>query len=357
MSITQRELARTLKVSPSTVSKVFRNAPDIGHETKARILAGAAELGYKSPLGLGAAAMKRAADEPVNRYVGVFYCHDGKKNATSSHNNVLYLDGLSEAAHHAGASLIIEQITGDGNALLDPQTQPVAMRNGVLSGLVLIYHFEEEVVRRLAEVMPITTVTHWVPGARCDHVDSDHIAGVQMLVAHLKNLGHRRIGYIARRFNYSFELSRYSSFHRALMHEGLEFVPEISIVNRHKQDMLDPAEAARIIASKLADGVTAWLCSTDMYAFQIIGHLEKMGIDVPGQVSITGFDNFESVQDTVYNKQLTTVKTRFRDMGYVALERLFQRIENPALPSMQMMLDCPLVVGETTAPVNNRYLR
>ena len=355
MTITQREVARSLNVSPSTVSKVFRNAPDICSETKAKILAGAAQLGYKSPLGLGASTLKRRSDQPESRFVGVFYCHDGKKNASTSHNNVLYLDGLSEAAHDAGASLIIEQISGDGSALLDPEQQPVAMRNGVLSGLVLIYHFEEEVVRRLAEAMPVVTVTHWVPGAQCDHVDSDHIAGVQNLVAHLKNLGHRRIGYVARRFNYSFELSRFSSFHRALTHESLEFVPDACIVN--KEDMLDPVDAAKIIAGKLSDGVTAWLCSTDMYAFQIIGHLEKMGIDVPGQVSITGFDNFESVQDIVYSKKLTTVKTRFRDMGYVALERLFQRIGNPALPPMQMMLDCPLVVGETTASVNGRHQR
>lgn len=345
MSITQRELAKELNLSPATISKVFRNAHDIGHATRSRVLSEAARRGYKAPLSLSATRVQRGGRKQNRKFAGVFY-HANNKNLQQT--DVLYLDGLSEAAQDMGVSLIVHRIEDDGSDLLLPSNQPVAMRDGLLNGIILIHCFDEHVVQNLAEAMPIVTITHWVPDAKCDHIDSDHIGGVQRLVQHLKDLNHRRIGYMARRVNSSFELSRYASFHRAMTHERLDVLPDATIVNR--KDRLDPSDAAKVIADQLHSDVTAWVCSTGAYAYQIMTELERMGVDVPGQVSIVGFDDNDLTRHNDTQRQLTTVGTPFRTMGYVSLVRLFQRAENPNFPPMQVLLDCPLVVGDTTGP-------
>ena len=310
------------------------------------MLSEAARIGYKAPLSLSATRVQQSSRRHDRKFAGVFY-HANNKNRQQA-DDVLYLDGLSEAAQDMGISLIVQRIEDDGSDLLLPSKQPVAMRDGLFSGIVLIHCFSEPVVRRLAETIPVVTITHWVPDAKCDHIDSDHICGLQRLIQHLKGLGHRRIGYVSRRINSSFELSRYASFHRAMAHERLEVLPDAAVLNR--EDHLSPVAAAKVIAEQLHSEVTSWVCSTGAYASQIMTELQRMGIDIPGQVSIVGFDDNDLSHHGDPLRQLTTVETPFRTMGYISLVRLFQRAENPNFPPMQVLLDCPLLVGDTTGP-------
>lgn len=352
MSVTQRAVAKQLNVSPATVSKAFRSAPDIGHETRARILSEAARMGYQPPLAPSNSGSRQSGQHSATKFAGVF---SSRRTKGGGFDDMLYLDGLSEAAQNLNVSLVVQRIDQQGDDLLTRETQPVAMRDGLLSGLVFVHRFEEQVIRRLSATMPAVTITHWVPEASCDHVDSDHVSGVQRLVDHLQQLGHRRIGFMGRRTNFSYELSRFASYQRALLHEGLEIIPEAGVINRDEKSK--PIEAAQIMVELLSRDVTAWVCSTDYYAHQIIDSLESMGVSVPDDISLVGFDDLEDVRDLGYRRKLTTVKTRFREMGYTAIERLLRRVDNPSLSPIQILLDCPLVVGDTSGPPNKKSRR
>lgn len=351
VSVNQRFIARALNFSPATVSKAFRNSPDISSGTKALILDEASKLGYRVPLNTKSMNGREAKTGQKSGFVGVFYCHRQTDEVRADHGNVLYLNGLSKVASLYNSSLIVHRVSDDGHELLDPAQQPVALREGLLSGVVLIYRFAEDVVRQLAEKIPVVTLTHWVPGAKCDHVDSDHISGIQRLVAHLKGLGHRRIGFATHGCEFSSEQSRFSSFMRALVHEGLEIIPEALLLNRERRVFAD--ELSKQVIDKRRLGVTAWVCASDAMANYLIESLKQMGCNVPGQLSITGFDRLEKDED---KSVLTSVKTPIWEMGIAAMEQLMRRVNNPGMAPGQLLIDCPLVVGGTTGPVEAKML-
>lgn len=342
---TQREIARRLSLSPSTVSKAFRNCTDICPQTRDLITKEAEKIGYVAPVS-PKVDDQQSNGEVKSRFIGVFYCDDGE--SPTEPKNIMYLDGLSSAATRLNASLIVHRVENSRD-LLDPQLQPPALKNGLLEGLILIYKFEEEVVRKLAQMLPIVTITHWVAGAHCDHIDSDHIGGMQTLVRHLKSLGHTKMGFAGMAPGKGYDKSRASSFIRALLNEGLEVMPEvIDLLRTERPERQDCRKMAELIAGNPQRGITAWLCSSDWAAFHIVANLEEMGIRVPEDISVAGFDKINSLRkDANKLRELTTVATPFTGMGRTALERLDYRIAHPGCEPVQILLNCEFCAGTT----------
>lgn len=342
--ISQKELARRLNISPATVSKALRDATDVSPELKARIRSEASQAGLKGaepqPGGRRAAAGDASA-----RFLGVVYVRRSSVLAT---NEMLYFDGFSEEADARGLPLVVHQCDQDGRVLLDPNNWPTALRGGLVDGLALVFPFEPEVVRFLAERFPVVTLTHWVPGARADLVDSDHLSGMDRLVGHLAELGHRRIGYLMTGGPTVFERSRYTSMIRALM---LRDLPPPAACwsgdgdSGHEE--LHRAAAQAVIEGR-GQGITAWMAASDRLIDRILPYLSAAGLRVPEDVSLTGFDNFQHILTTT--RRITTVQTPSREMGREAIRLLLERVADRERPPRQLLMDTPLVIGDTTGP-------
>jgi LacI family transcriptional regulator len=344
--VTQRQLARELRISTAAVSKVFRNGSDVSEETRARVLDAAARRGYRLPEGRAFAA---GAGPAAARFIGVFYCQGpplpAEPREQQQHGSVLYLDGLSEAASRFNVSLVVHRVGGDSSDILEPAKQPPAFRDGLLAGLVLIYRFEPHVVQALARQSPCVTLTHFVPGARCDHVDSDHIGGMSKLVEHLHGQGHRCIGYLGGARPFAYDEARFGSYARALARFGLGFKPWM-LINAIEHDADARRVTERAVAA-MARGVTAWCCVSDGAARALWRELRGRCVRVPRDVSITGFDANQPWPD---EERITTVAAPFRDMGVEAVRTLLRRIEDPTAPRRQVLLDCALELGVSTGP-------
>ena len=296
-----------------------------------------------------AATGHTATAETPARFIGIFYCQGPPlkepREQQPQHGSVLYLDGLSEAAPWFNASLVIHRVSDLSTDILDPAKQPPAFRDGLLAGLVLIYRFEPRVVTELAARFPCVTLTHFVSGARCDHVDSDHIGGMSKLVEHLHGLGHRRIGYLGGQRPFAYDEARFGSYARAMARLGLAFEPSmLANVFEHDADMRSVSDRAMAAIER---GVTAWCCVSDGVARSLWRCLRERGIRVPEDVSITGFDANQPWPD---EQRITTVAAPFRDMGVEAVRTLLRRIEHPETPPRQILIDCALEIGVSTGP-------
>lgn len=341
--VNQKLIAQQLKLSPATVSKSFRNHPDISPETRAKVLAYAAELGYHPEVvGWGG----RFGQGPTaGRFLGVLI-HDNHGAGFADYSGQGYVTGLSEAASKYDASLIVHRFSGDSKLILDPAHQPAAMRQKALQGLILVHRYDPAVVKELAAQIPCVTLTFYVPGARCDHIDSNYTGAISALVTHLHELGHERIGYVGHPNHPSNSFARFGAFAQSLARRGL--LLEMPNVVDVFDTVGDWDKQAEIVERRLKQGVTAWVCSVDTVAYHLFRRLRDAGYDVPGDVSITGYDSDEPMFGL---PQLTTVRVPFVDMGAYALSRLLERIDRPALPQKQTLLDCTLVRGQSTGPV------
>lgn len=285
----------------------------------------------------------RRRKSPQSRFVGVmFYDAEGgpPERDTSGRG---FLTGLSEAAALHDTSLIVHRFGPDSMQILDSARQPTALRDGLLEGLILVHRIDPQAVRELASRLPTVLLTHAVSNVRADLVDSDHAGAMGKLMDHLHKLGHRRIGFVGRFQSMPYSQARFGSFCQSLSRLNLELRPDwlLNVFSDYDFD-----RQAELAAEAVKAGVTAFMCANDHVGYEITRRLIDLGLRVPEDVSLTGFDAMEPILNC---PPLTTVRVPFEEMGAAALMRLLARIQRPSLPALQNLFDCQLVVGQTTA--------
>jgi LacI family transcriptional regulator len=335
MRINQTEIARRLKLSTATVSKSLRNHPDINPTTRARVLDLAAQLDYQVRYDSRVDNKKKTGV----RFVGVM-AYGGIPDTPADHAALRYMAGLSEAAETHRVSLVVHHVFGDSRKLLDADSQPAAMRQGILEGLILIHRFDAEVVRELSNRMPCVTLVHYVPGTRLDHVDADCLGAMNLAARHLHGLGHRRIGFFGFQKQISHSLARFAAYATAMLGLDLPFEEAVECGGENLPAAIDH------VARRAGEGVTAWMCGSDYAGYQLCQELAARGLRVPEDVSVTGFDGSPPPMGMT---PLTTLRVPFQEMASVALNRLVNRIRHPASPGRQILLECHLVPGGSTA--------
>ena len=241
----------------------------------------------------GAVANRQA--EKQTRFIGVLM-YDTPGSSALDLAGRGFLTGLSEGAAAHNASLVVHRFGGDNRQILDAARQPAAMRDGLLEGLALIHRFEPEVVRELAMRLPVVSLTHFVPGVRTDLVDSDHIGAIAKMVDRLHEHGHRRIGFVGRAPNLSYSQARFGSFCQSMARLGLEVDPAAS-VNVFKE-IADLDRQADLVTSLIRKrGYTGFVCASDLVGYQTCRRLIDRGVRVPQDVSLTGFDALDPLND------------------------------------------------------------
>lgn len=352
--INQKDLAERLQLSQGTISKALRGLRGINAETRARVLDELTALGIphpepKPPSPKAPKKAPAASAEPVGssvestRYLGVL---SSGATAASAGFVLPYYSGLHAAADALGIPLVWHQVPGDGRDLLDESTWPAALRKRMVDGLVLVYRFDPEVVRALAERFPVVTVTHWAPGAHADHVEADPFAGMARLVDHLAERGHRRVGYVMHTGRTWYEGSRYAAFVEAWRARDPEHPSMPWLEAGNGPDAW--TAVGRAIKDGLRQGITAWMADSDGTVSALLPALTAAGVRVPDDISLTGFDDFAQYLPPM--RPVTTVQTPTYDMGTEAVRLLIHRIQHPQARPVKLFVDTPLVIGETTGP-------
>jgi DNA-binding LacI/PurR family transcriptional regulator len=254
---------------------------------------------------------------------------------------------MSEAAARQDVSLIVHRFSGDSRMILDPTHQPPAMRQNALQGLILVHRYDRDVIVDLSAKLPCVTLTFYVNGARCDHIDSNYIGAMAGLVDRLQKLGHTRFGFIGHPNHPSNSFARFGAFAQALASRKLPL--ELENVIDVYDAVGDWCRQADLVEQRLRAGVTAWICSVDTVGYHLWRTMQSRGYQVPGDLSITGYDMDEPMLEM---PQLTTVRVPFAEMGSYALSRLLDRIENPTMSQTQTLLDCDIIDGQSIGPIS-----
>jgi LacI family transcriptional regulator len=347
-SINQKLLASELNLSPATVSKSLRNHPGINAQTRARVMAAAAAKGYRLQ-----PRRESVSDEfspTASETVAVLLSED-RRTVGRDVPALGFLTGLSEQASHANVSLAVHRFSGDSRQLLDPATQPAALRAGYVRGAVLVHQFDLDVVAYLAQRMPVVTLIRDTPGVVKDHVDANHASAMYAIVKHLADLGHKRIGFVGRSPALRYSAARFGSFIQAMTSLGLDVAPRAMIRAFREtiptEVIFDDSVVDAVMHAIKDDGVTAFACASDGVGYRLAAALAERGVSVPHDVSLTGFDG---VDPTPGIRQLTSVATPFEQIGRAGFQMLRERMRDASLPSRSVLIECRFVRGETTAP-------
>jgi LacI family transcriptional regulator len=177
-------------------------------------------------------------------------------------------------------------------------------------------------LERLSRQLPVVTLAG-TPTPTTVNVDGDNRAGMKELARHLvRDHGYRSLAYLGGHVDSPDNLARCAAFGEQVAADGAQFV-----TGPQWQGNYLAAGGARVIEGLLADGAPlpqAIACANDQTALGVVYALMRHGIEVPGGVAITGFDDIPVARHL--RPQLTTVRQPITDLGVTAFETLYSMI-------------------------------
>jgi LacI family transcriptional regulator len=331
---TIHDVAESSGFSKSTVSNVIRGAGHVSPQTRSRVLEAAARLGYR-PNALARNLVQRRTSTlglVVGDLANPFYSELAK---------------LVEAhASEAGYTTMI--CNTDGRAESERARVESLLEHRVAGILMLQFSGDGAIVGELlAQDVPLVVASCWEERSDCVAVDDAEAA--REAVEHLVGLGHRRIAYVSSDLvEPATDRARLEGYRRALAAAG---EPPPPVVRLEQPAYLRSDTDLRAALGRALDGAdapTAFFCSNDLVAVDLLETLEEAGLGIPASVSVVGFDDIALAG--LARIALTTVAQPTDELAGAGVELLLRRIEGGSdLPLVQRRLDARLVVRASTA--------
>ena len=322
------DVAARVGLSPASVSMVLSGAPGPSAATRQRVLEAAAELGYRPDRTASLLARRRTHLVGVQLQAGsVFHAE--------------LVEDLYEAAEGHGYDVVLSAVTRTRDerrateTLVDFRCEALVLLGPVAPAAELA---------ALGRQLPVVVVGRRVPGGGVDVVRSADADGVAQVVDHLAALGHRSIVYVDGGKG-TIAADRRRGYRRAMRSNGLD--------GRLRVLAGDHTEAAGVRAARLLldEGrplPTAVVAFNDHCAVGLLDALTRAGVEVPGEVSVAGYD--DSGLSRLAHVNLTTVNQDARRQATQAVAAVVERLDGGRATPREVVLAPRLVVRGTTGP-------
>jgi LacI family transcriptional regulator len=340
---TMTDVAKAAGVSQSTVSMVLNNMAGarLAVDTRARVLSVAMELGYRLPR-RDPVLQGSAAAGPGTRNL-IAYLVD--ELSTSPHP-VQSVDGARDAAWQHGCVLSVAVTRGNTE-----QEQALIASFGAhpqLLGFIYSTIFTREVALPAALAgVPTVLLNCHDPAFGGPSVVPSELAGGHAATEHLLAKGHTRIAYINGETWMEAAKDRLRGYRRALATHDIAFDPQL--VRDGDWNASSGYVATRELMA-LERPPSAIFCANDLMAIGALDALHELGLAVPGQVAVMGYDDQEIAQHT--RPPLSTALLPNYEMGRNALEALLELTSGgglrPGGKGKLIKIECPLVLRDST---------
>jgi LacI family transcriptional regulator, galactose operon repressor len=306
-SVTIQEVADLAKVSPKTVSRVINNEPRVRSDTRARILEAIETLNYRPNLNARGLASNRSF------LIGLFCEKPGDYLSE-------FQAGAVARCRESSLHLMVEPWDVD-SPMIDRQIDTL-LGQLRLEGVILLPPLSDHpvVLKKLHEAsIPIVRIAPKNHLSRTPSIGIDDYAAARQITSHLASLGHRRIGFMLGRPEHGATEQRYRGFVDEMRDRQLPIDSDlVQTGNFVFGDGLLCAE--RML--RAAAPPTAIFASNDDMAAAAISMARKIGLDLPGQLSVAGFDD-APVASMIW-PELTTVRQPVAEMARIAADLIIQ---------------------------------
>ncbi len=322
-------VARLAHVSIATVSRTINHIPTVNPKMAKRVWEAIRELDYFPN------TQARALVSGRSRLLGLI---------VSEITNPFFpelIQGFEEVAVENGYEILI------GSTNYDPERMKSCIRRMVernAEGVaVMTFGIEQPLLDQLTDrniPLVFVDVAPNKPGMSVLCVDYHH--GIRQGVQHLAALGHRNIGFVTGPLRLHSAQSRLTAFKKALLECGIPVNDKFIIEGDHTMEG-GMAAAEQILERKNVP--TAIMCSNDMLAIGVLHKLSRSGLQVPGDVSIIGFDDIHMAEMMI--PSLTSIQMSRSDLARAAVSALRTHLEGSS-PRREFTIDTHLVVREST---------
>jgi DNA-binding LacI/PurR family transcriptional regulator len=330
---TLKDVAKMAGVSIGTASQAINNRPNVLPETRARVIDAARSLGYpirepglcEGQISMLGMLVKHDYGEPF--LVNPFYSHVQM--------------GVENECRKRGINLLYANVEVDYENR--PIDWPAMVRESELDGLVLIGMVVDETTVNLKKMIqaPVVLIDGYSPANIFDSVVTDNINGARLAVNYLLDQGHTDIGLLGWQSRVPPSIDeRRQGYQQALQTRGIDKL----YIEESNQDRISVAEATRKLL-KRAPEVTGIFATNDEIAIGVMNGIRSIGLRIPDDVSVVGFDNIDLAREI--SPALTTIHVPKSWMGAIGVRLLEDRVVNPNQPKLTVSVSVQLITRET----------
>jgi len=329
------DVAKRAKVSIATVSRVVNSVGPVKNSTRARVLKAIQELKYHPDI------HARSLAGGKSRTLGMI---------VSNLENPFFLDifrALESDAHRRGYEVLVANTDYRPRQLVSSVHLMMGRR---LAGLaVIVSEMEPSLIQELTESnLPIVFYDVGTPARNISNIKVRYEKGIQRVVEYLYSVGHRRMAFVGHHTSLEPLLDRKKSFLDTMK----RYAGEVEYATVADRD--GPVGGQQATRQLLASGFqpTAIICVNDFMALGVVRELREHGLEVPRDVSVTGYDNI-SLSEYAF-PPLTTVNIPREMIGHLAFSALVPEHEDVQVRGREFLIDPELVIRESTgsAPKN-----
>jgi len=320
--VTMQDIADACGLSRNTVSKVFNGRGAVPQATRAAILKKAEELGYGLPAAAGAGTAHSSGGSialltnnmPVDNHFGTYF-----------------VTTFTDQICREGYTLKMFEISAD--ELRRKQLPPHFLPEQT-AGIVAIELFDADYLNMICGLglpcvvidSPARANRHLIP---CDFVLMENVASIVTVVKQLCALGAVRIGFVGDKEHCGSFNERWFGYRMGLEEAGLALDERLCIVAPDASPYNNPDWLISQM-TRMPFLPDAFVCANDYLAIHLMNALKKMGLRIPGDIMVTGFDG--TPQSALVEPALTTVQIPSAEIGRMAADILLSRIRSPELP-------------------------
>lgn len=322
-SVTIQDVARNAGTSVSTVSRVLNGKVDVASETQARILSVIQEMGFTTNLAA------RSMRSQKKNLIGLIMPDIAYPYA------IEVMKGVNRAIAESPYDLLV-YTTGDvrkSDQFIHEQKYVSLLTNSIADGVIIV----APVAGEFSVDAPVVSIDPVLSNPNYPAVHATNFQGATDAMEYLLSLGHRRIGFISGRTELESSIRRLKGYHEALQKAGLP--QDESLVFSGDFTAESGVNGARILLT-MKDPPSAIFASNDQMAMGVYQVASEMGLRIPDDLSVVGFDN---ITESKY-MDLTTVDQFISEMGYIATQMLFKIITGEALSEPIHKIQTQLVI-------------
>lgn len=362
--VTIQDIADALGVSRNTVSKAINNTGVLADATREKILQKAVEMGYKQ---FSYVSFGSDSDNGTTVQATVPVLENNEKNDKlpggtialfttlflgNSHFSSTMLDKVQAELSALGYSLTMHRVNPDN---IEKQTLPNSFNMEITSAIICFEMFDPDYSNMICDLgLPTLFVDSPADIAngslKADRLMMDNRSNIYALVNEMVKRGKTKIGFIGEQFHCMSFFERYMGLREALTLLEIPFEKKYCIIGNAITPVHPDSNAYQLYIEnrlkEMEELPDVFICANDFVAIDALQVFRKLGISVPDDVYLCGFD--DSPESRVVTPPLTTIHIHSQAMGFSAVYLLISRIKNPNLNYRTIYTETSLIYREST---------
>lgn len=331
-SVKMKDIAEKLGVSIVTVSKALSDKQGVSDELREKIKIMATNMGYKNN------NMLLNKKENYTHNVGIIVAQR-YMDAENSFYFTIYNDIVKHLSEHNYYALL-EII--DKNKEME-NIMPNIILDKRIDGIIILGQMEESYIKAICkQVPPVIFLDFYDRHFSTDSIIGDNIYSSYCITNYLIENGHKKIGYVGNIHSNLSILDRYLGYSKALLENKLDINSEFIISDRDFNGAFQEFNLPESLP-------TAFVCNSDKTAYYFIRYLNKIGISIPEDVSIVGFDN--DIHAKICTPPITTVQIDINKMAKKCVSGIIKKIKNNEYKLGNIIIEGNIIIRQSVKKI------